>query len=497
MNKLLSRVRALQPSAQVFSALAWVFLITGLVEWLILDLSQMGSLVMFLFLVVSSAYYFSLRVSLGVALLAYLLLNYLVVEPRYSLHVPDARSWIVLVGFLLISLRINTLVHSLKMKSLEAELAVAHHRFARQVSEALVQQGQVDSAVKAVQEVLQRSPGVDVQWLGDLPAEALPHIQTLRAGWCVQVDHAVQGPCWLMPVLEYPAGVRYLHVRGQAVSAPYLVKDNLQLACDQLNSCVKRIVTLAQVQEARLKTREEEVRSSLLASFSHDMRTPLTAILGAATALRAQHEQPHGRMSEAEIRQLLLSIEAEAFHMASSCENILSLVRLKSLSRLPQPLPWQSPLELVEATVRRYELRSQGRALAVDSPSEPPLLQADAVLLTQALSNLIDNACALHEAAEPVGIQVRSVSRGEHQQVEISVLDRGPGFPAGLTPEGIKPFHPSHRASAKGFGLGLVIAKTILDLHEARLEWTARPGGGSVVSMVFVTKPPSVDSHAF
>jgi two-component system sensor histidine kinase KdpD len=226
------------------------------------------------------------------------------------------------------------------------------------------------------------------------------------------------------------------------------------------------------------------------------MRTPLTAILGAATALGAQYDQ----LSDEQVQQLISSIEAESFHMVTSSENVLSMVKLKSIASLPDPLPWQSPIEIIEATVRRYELRRNQKRFAVESPPDPPLLQADAMLLSQALANLIDNAISVHLSEEPIVIQVESESQHDFMIIRMSVLDRGPGFPEGFTPQDIRAFEIPKRAAPnqsvhKGFGLGLTIVQAIVSLHRGQLSIQAREGGGAVVSMVFQSQSPSVEHH--
>lgn len=470
---------------QTLTALAWVFVITALVEWVVLDLSQLGALVLFLFLVITSAYYFSLTLSLLVSVLAYVLLNFLVVEPRYSLHVPDPKSWIVLVGFMVTSLRVNSLVHTLKMKTKEAEVSAAHQHFARLISESLLQKESVEAALQAVIQVLKSKAGVscEVQQVSADRANESTALSILES------KDVSGNTVWLMPVLRGDGGLTaYIKVSSTAEPVDYLVAENLQLACNQLNACISRIESVSQMQQAQLQAREEEVRSHLLASLSHDMRTPLTAIMGAATSLSTQYAQ----LSEPEIRQLIRSIEAESFHLASSSENVLALVKLRSVTRLPEPLGWQSPIEIIEATVRRYELRQQGRVFAIESPPDPPLFRADAMLISQALANLIDNACVVHRGAEPIVISVESDPQPQTAWIRMSVLDRGPGFPKDFAPQDIQAFKAPSQSLR--LGLGLAIVQAIVKLHDGTLQIQPRPGGGACVSMVFRAQPLQVDS---
>lgn len=490
LNGLTTALKRALSRNHTLTALAWVFVVAALVEWVVLDLSQLGALVLFLFLVITSAYYFSLALSLLVSVLAYLLLNYLVVEPRYSLHVPDPKSWIVLVGFMLTSLRVNSLVHKLKTKSLEAELSSAHHHFARLISESLLQKDTVESALQAVIQVLQAQSGVHCKLIEVPSVQSSTSTHALTDIQVIESRDASGGVVWLMPILRGSQGLRgHLRVSATAERVDYLVRDNLQLACNQLNACITRIESVSQMQQAQLQAREEEVRSHLLASLSHDMRTPLTAIMGAATSLSTQYEQ----LSNVEIRQLIRSIEAESFHLASSSENVLALVKLRSVVSLPEPLAWQSPIEIIEATVRRYELRQQDKAFLVESPPDPPLFRADAILMSQALANLIDNACAAHRSDEPIVISVQCDSQLDSALIRMSVLDRGSGFPEGFAPQDIQAFKAPSKTLR--LGLGLAIVQAIVKLHQGTLHIQARPGGGAQVSMEFRAQHPQVDSH--
>ncbi|HEY1057997.1 MAG TPA: DUF4118 domain-containing protein [Limnobacter sp.] len=358
---------------QSLQATAVLLSITALVELILLDYSPLASITLYLFAVVVSAYNFARSVSLAVAVLSYLLVNYLIVDPRYSLHVPDPRSYFVLAAYLGTSLLVNTLVQKLKDKTEEAERTLAR---------------------------------------------------------------------------------------------------------------------LTEAQERLMQSHEERVKGQLLASLSHDMRTPLTAILGASTSLGTQYD----RLQDHERRQLISSIEHEAFHLVSSAENVLALVKLRSLKALPEPRAWQSLSEVVETTVRRYRLRKLPCGIEVHMPNPPLFVKGDGLLLAQALANLLDNALTAnlrgdHAAGsplEPVVIDCVSNTLCSPPCIEWSVSDRGRGFPEHFSTANIQAFDEQARqATATGYGLGLVIVKTIAELHHGTLRIHNRPGGGAKVTLAF------------
>ncbi len=245
---------------------------------------------------------------------------------------------------------------------------------------------------------------------------------------------------------------------------------------DQLATAYQRVLNERRAREAERSAREESIRNSLLASVSHDMRTPLTAMLGAATALLSQRS----RLAEEEQQKLLESIKAEARYLANTTENILSLTRLEAGDGVCFAPDWQSPEEIVGEVLSRYRTRNLAYELRSRVPPEVPLIKADAVLLSQALGNLIDNALAAHRGDEPIWVGVEDAKAG----VILYVEDRGGGFPDNFCADDIRKFQRMEGAG-KGMGLGLSIVQAIARLHHAELQISRREGGGARVALAF------------
>ena len=221
---------------------------------------------------------------------------------------------------------------------------------------------------------------------------------------------------------------------------------------------------------AALEARTESLRNALLASISHDLRTPLAAILGSATTLSGQRD----RLSEEQQRELLRNIEDEAMQMTATAENILQLARL-SADKVNLRRDWESIGEIIGTAVGRQRRRGEQRVTArVDA--EMPLVQVDAVLIEQVLANLIENALRYSTGDAPIEVSATA----DNDRILIRVEDRGPGLgmddPALLFAK----FHRSRGASAQGgAGLGLAICKAIVELHGGRIEARNRIGGGA------------------
>lgn len=207
---------------------------------------------------------------------------------------------------------------------------------------------------------------------------------------------------------------------------------------DQAERAIERLTLARAAAEARDRAEREAQRAALLASLSHDLRTPLATILGSVTSLR----QLDATLAPDARADLLLAIEEEAGRLSRYVANLLHMTRLRS-GLLPR-LDWIDPTDVAHAAVRRARAAFPGRSIVTGSDGEIPLLRTDAMLLEQALFNLIDNAVKFSAADEPVRL-LASVADGA---VAITVTDQGPGIP------------PSHDPPS-GAGLGLTICRGI------------------------------------
>jgi two-component system sensor histidine kinase KdpD len=172
---------------------------------------------------------------------------------------------------------------------------------------------------------------------------------------------------------------------------------------------------------------------------------------------------------------LLATIEHEATQMSAIAENILQLARLSS-GPLALRRDWQSIEEIVGSVVGRHRRRGSGRRLSIHLTHGLPLVRADAVLLSQVLSNLIDNAVRHAPGDSPIEIE----ARGKDDTVEVAVKDRGPGLGDGDPARFFESFVRGRaETDSGGVGLGLAIAKAVIDAHGGRIWARNRPGGGA------------------
>jgi two-component system sensor histidine kinase KdpD len=221
-----------------------------------------------------------------------------------------------------------------------------------------------------------------------------------------------------------------------------------------------------------LRARTEELRSSLLSAVSHDLRTPLAAITGAATTVRDRRVRAGAAREEIE---LLDAVCEEADRLERLLANLLDMTRLES-GAFEVRRDWVPLEEIVGAALGRLESQLAGRPVELDLPPELPLLSVDAVLLQQVFFNLLENATKYTPSGSAISISAHQRDR----VIEVAVADRGPGVTAGNETRVFEKFVRDDSGAGRGVGLGLAICRGIIEAHGGGIEVENRPGGGAL-----------------
>jgi two-component system sensor histidine kinase KdpD len=243
-----------------------------------------------------------------------------------------------------------------------------------------------------------------------------------------------------------------------------------------------------------IRVTTEERRSSLLSALSHDLRTPLAAITGAATTLRDESAAIDG----AQRRELLETICEEADRLERLVRNLLDMTRLES-GALAVKRQWMPLEEIVGSALTRMETQLGGRPVRTDLPVDLPLVSADAVLLEQVFVNLLENAAKYTPPGSPVEIAARAPAGAG--AIVIEVADRGPGIAPRDQTRLFDKFHRGPQAGSagsSGVGLGLAICRGVITAHGGTIAAANRAGGGAVFRMTLpiVGAPPPAPSEA-
>ncbi|MDI1299410.1 DUF4118 domain-containing protein [Methylotenera sp.] len=459
-----------------------------------------------LLVVVTAAYFCEFFVALSTAFLAFLAINYFFTEPRYTFEVAHAQSWTSLVSFLIVSTVITSLVKQLKFQSQQALINAQRAEFARTLAERLALANNIDNLLLDTCTLLQKefnkpfaiaipqlANSIESKYSYSLSIQSdvitAPDMRLLN--WVSEsgkpispytdywTESITQSKQWLLPFSRLPSVDPILVVDKVDNEEGIETYSAIKSCVDQISQAYQRLINSEKAQLAELAIQEEAIQNALLASISHDMRTPLTSILGAATTLQQSN------LNTEQSAQLTSLIASQSRYLANTTENILSLIRLESHSAEPIPMDWQSPEELVGIVCELYKNRGEPLSIEVNMSESELLIKGNANLLTQALVNLIDNAKQAYEGDGPILIEISQVDK----MLNISVKDRGKGFAEETDLLSIKKFTTT---KAKGFGLGLSIVQAIAKSHGANFILSNRDGGGACATLSFIAPEEGV-----
>lgn len=228
---------------------------------------------------------------------------------------------------------------------------------------------------------------------------------------------------------------------------------------------LERTILAKESHVARLAAESEKMRNVLLNSVSHDLRTPLTAIAGAASTLKA---------GKGESKELAETIVDQAERLNRHVQNLLDMTRLESATVKPQ-FEWHAVEELVGSSIQQSQPMTVGHEIKTFIPPGMALVKVDGLLVEKALVNLLENAG--RHSPRGTEIEIR-VSRPQ-DKLRFQIADRGPGIPKGDEERIFDKFYRPEGQGDTGFGLGLAICRSVAQLHGGRVWAEHRPGGGA------------------
>jgi two-component system, OmpR family, sensor histidine kinase KdpD len=443
------------------------------------------------------------RAAIFAAALAVLSYDFFFVAPEFRFDVADARYLLTFAMMFGVSVVIGTL--TLRLRE-QRQAAVGRERrtsalyaFSRELGTVLDQDGVARVCVRAVAEAFDaevvflrpRDPE-ELAVAAAMPPDATVGSAELAvAQWVLDHAHPAgrgtdtfpgeQVLC--APVRAWGDVLAVLAVRtaGDRVLGAEQ-RTLLEAVGRQAALALDRVRLAEEARQAALRARTEELRSGLLSSVSHDLRTPLAAITGAGTTLREAAD-----LDLATRRDLTETICEEAERLERLVSNLLDMTRLQSGAVEPRR-EWVPLVEVIGGALTRVEERLRGRRVTTAIAEDLPLASIDPVLVEQLFINLLENAAKYTPSA--ADLEIRATQEGG--TLVVDVADRGPGIPPGEEERIFERFHRGPaQAGVSGAGLGLPIARAIAEAHGGRLAASNRPGGGAVFRL---TLPLRTDS---
>lgn len=294
-----------------------------------------------------------------------------------------------------------------------------------------------------------------------------------------------QKKCPAAALLRTPAG----HLLTPAVHT------TAQALCDQAGLHLERTLIEENARQAREEAKTQKLRNTLLAAISHDYRTPLATMLGAASSLIDQSD----RLTREQTRALAKTIVDEVMRLSTLTDNTLQLARLDA-DGVQITKDWESLEELVGAAVARTRARYPQVRVGLRIEPALPLLRCDAQLLIQLLDNLIDNAVKYGDPQQTVEIIARKLD----DHLLLSVADRGPGIPVKVRERLFLMFErgdpnevSADGSTPRGTGLGLALCRAIVLAHGGSLTAKQRQRGGTSMDCLFPieSQPVAMDAR--
>ncbi len=426
--------------------------------------------------------------------------NWAFVPPRHAFAVDLRQDAVLLVALLLVNGIISALMASQRRLARHAQMLAEREVRLRQWGDTL--RDAVDPAAhsSALHDLLESVAGVPVALrvlnranaLEDQSESAVSVGETsvdeqIGLDLCIREGRAL-GPGSGRYEEQSDA---YLPLRGRGVALGAAVLRGLgdqpggverlahaQALCDQMGVALQRHITAREERVAREQAQAQGVRNTLLAAISHDYRTPLATIMSAASSI----EQQDQRLSMEQRRKLAAGIVEEAERLSRLTDNTLQLARLDAAG-VSLRCDWESAEEIVGAVLRRVRRRDPSRRIRARLEPALPLLWCDAILLSQLLENLIDNALKYSPEEAPVEILVRRLGA----DVVLAVRDRGSGIAPSWRGRVFDVFQRGTEAHAgpdsaplpAGTGVGLAVCRAIARAHGGEMRMRARAHGGS------------------
>jgi len=489
------------------SATAYVVvaLIAGVVLDQVLDVRNLA--LVFLMAVLTSAVIHGLRPALYTCIISALSFNFFFLPPRYTLTISDPESVLALFFFLGVAVIASNLTATVQRQAAAARQRARTTEDLYLFSKKLAGTGTLDdvlwatafqlaSMLKVRVVLLLPEEGTIAVKAGYPPDDTLDEADIAAARWAWEHNHAAgRGADTLpgakrlyVPLRTGRAAVGVIGLDNDRRDGPLLTPEQQRLLdalADQAALAIERIQLVADVDRAKLAAEADRLRSALLTSISHDLKTPLAAILGAAGTLRDYRDS----MSVEDRLDLLSTVVDESERLNRFIANLLDMTKIESGAMEPN-YALHYPGDIAGSALRRAEKILAHHKTVMTIPADLPMIRVDPVLFEQVLFNLLDNAAKY----APQGSSIRIDGRADEYNVVIEVSDEGPGIPPADLDRVFDTFYRVSKGDQvrAGTGLGLSICRGFVEAMGGAITARNRSDRSGAVFTIRLPKPNEI-----
>jgi two-component system, OmpR family, sensor histidine kinase KdpD len=449
--------------------------------------------ILYLFVVALVSLWLGYRPSLLAAVTSAVCVDYFFTIPYQSLAITQGRQLVTFAGLFGTAVFISTLNERMRKQARAARESERRNEQQAALVWALAEAGSLENLCARAAQQIALATDTDVRillrggngrlWVARGPegTSALALEETAAVEWAASRLEASGAGTWTfrgarstyLP-LRTPRGCVGVVALGQRNSAVVRPSSLAVSMTDQIAIAVGRTLLAEEQRAAQMEAEIERMRSAVLSSVSHDLRMPLAVIASASSTLAEQGS----RLSSGRRAEMGGIIYAEARRLNELLRSLLDVTRLES-GQLHLSRSWQS-LEGVVGRVRgQVESRAPNRSLLIRPAPDLPPLYIDPILIEQVLLNLVDNALKYSGNGDPIEIEIDVADAVP--SVTVSVIDHGMGVSVPEMPRIFERFYRGGGSAPGGLGLGLTIARGIVEAHGGQIQANRTAGGGLTI----------------
>lgn len=484
-----------------------VAFVTALLKLVITQVNLTTTALSFLLVGLAVASKYGLIPGVVASILGMFCFNYFFIPPVGTLTVHDPQNWVALLAFLVTAITASQLSSAARARARDAERRREEVMRLYQLSRAIIATPDSETAVSSIARQVVEVFGLQYcavfllssedKWnraaaagQAEFPLSEDKMTNALRSGE-ISVFARGNGNIERHHSTTYAplkVGVRSIGVL--VLTSSLLEQSSVEAIAGLVALAIERARFLKQVSQTEALRQSDELKSAILASVSHDLRTPLTSIRAAVDSLL----QEEIKWDEAALREFHQIISEEVQRLSKLVHNLLEMARIEA-GELKISRRWESISEMIYDVLDRCVSSTRNHEVASMIDENLPLVEIDARLIAQALTNLIENAAKYSLPGSEIRVRA-SVEKGE---LKVSVTDQGPGISPDEIDHIFDKFYRSTKLPAQrgdGTGMGLAIARGMVEAHGGTISAESSQGRGAQFTFNIPVRSKELSEHA-